>query len=279
MSITKKQNSNGAFRFAWDADKTQRYRRHILLDEIGIEGQERIAASNVLIVGAGGLGSPVITYLAAAGVGHIGVVDGDIVELSNLQRQVVFSTFDLGRKKAVAAGERIKEINPDVRVEVYDEFLSLENAGDLIGQYDFVCEGSDNYATKLLVNDTCVKKGKPFTIGSLSRFEGQVMTHTDGSACWRCLYGAAPEQSEKEPVELGVLGSVPGIIGAVEATEAIKFIVGSGKLLTNRLLSFNALTMETNVFEFGRNPACPLCGNTEEKNGNDKDCITSKTTK
>lgn len=275
MSITKKQNSNGAFRFAWDADKTQRYRRHILLDEIGIEGQERIAASNVLIVGAGGLGSPVITYLAAAGVGHIGVVDGDIVELSNLQRQVVFSTFDLGRKKAVAAGERIKEINPDVRVEVYDEFLSLENAGDLIGQYDFVCEGSDNYATKLLVNDTCVKKGKPFTIGSLSRFEGQVMTHTDGSACWRCLYGAAPEQSEKEPVELGVLGSVPGITGAVEATEAIKFIVGSGKLLTNRLLSFNALTMETNVFEFGRNPACPLCGNTEEKNGNDKDCITS----
>lgn len=275
MSITKKQNSNGAFRFAWDADKTQRYRRHILLDEIGIEGQERIAASNVLIVGAGGLGSPVITYLAAAGVGHICVVDGDIVELSNLQRQVVFSTFDLGRKKAVAAGERIKEINPDVRVEVYDEFLSLENAGDLIGQYDFVCEGSDNYATKLLVNDTCVKKGKPFTIGSLSRFEGQVMTHTDGSACWRCLYGAAPEQSEKEPVELGVLGSVPGIIGAVEATEAIKFIVGSGKLLTNRLLSFNALTMETNVFEFGRNPACPLCGNTEEKNGNDKDCITS----
>lgn len=275
MSITKKQNSNGAFRFAWDADKTQRYRRHILLDEIGIEGQERIAASNVLIVGAGGLGSPVITYLAAAGVGHIGVVDGDIVELSNLQRQVVFSTFDLGRKKAVAAGERIKEINPDVRVEVYDEFLSLENAGDLIGQYDFVCEGSDNYATKLLVNDTCVRKGKPFTIGSLSRFEGQVMTHTDGSACWRCLYGAAPEQSEKEPVELGVLGSVPGIIGAVEATEAIKFIVGSGKLLTNRLLSFNTLTMETNVFEFGRNPACPLCGNTEEKNGNDKDCITS----
>ena len=275
MSITKKQNSNGAFRFAWDADKTQRYRRHILLDEIGIEGQERIAASNVLIVGAGGLGSPVITYLAAAGVGHIGVVDGDIVELSNLQRQVVFSTFDLGRKKAVAAGERIKEINPDVRVEVYDEFLSLENAGDLIGQYDFVCEGSDNYATKLLVNDTCVRKGKPFTIGSLSRFEGQVMTHTDGSACWRCLYGAAPEQSEKEPVELGVLGSVPGIIGAVEATEAIKFIVGLGKLLTNRLLSFNALTMETNVFEFGRNPACPLCGNTEEKNGNDKDCITS----
>lgn len=275
MSITKKQNSNGAFRFAWDADKTQRYRRHILLDEIGIEGQERIAASNVLIVGAGGLGSPVITYLAAAGVGHIGVVDGDIVELSNLQRQVVFSTSDLGRKKAVAAGERIKEINPDVRVEVYDEFLSLENAGDLIGQYDFVCEGSDNYATKLLVNDTCVKKGKPFTIGSLSRFEGQVMTHTDGSACWRCLYGVAPEQDEKEPVELGVLGSVPGIIGAVEATEAIKFIVGSGKLLTNRLLSFNALTMETNVFEFGRNPACPLCGNTEEKNGNDKDCITS----
>lgn len=275
MSITKKQNSNGAFRFAWDADKTQRYRRHILLDEIGIEGQERIAASNVLIVGAGGLGSPVITYLAAAGVGHIGVVDGDIVELSNLQRQVVFSTSDLGRKKAVAAGERIKEINPDVRVEVYDEFLSLENAGNLIGQYDFVCEGSDNYATKLLVNDTCVKKGKPFTIGSLSRFEGQVMTHTDGSACWRCLYGAAPEQSEKEPVELGVLGSVPGITGAVEATEAIKFIVGSGKLLTNRLLSFNALTMETNVFEFGRNPACPLCGNTEEKNGNDKDCITS----
>lgn len=275
MSIAKKQNSNGAFRFAWDADKTQRYRRHILLDEIGIEGQERIAASNVLIVGAGGLGSPVITYLAAAGVGHIGVVDGDIVELSNLQRQVVFSTSDLGRKKAVAAGERIKEINPDVRVEVYDEFLSLENAGDLIGQYDFVCEGSDNYATKLLVNDICVRKGKPFTIGSLSRFEGQVMTHTDGSACWRCLYGAAPEQSEKEPVELGVLGSVPGIIGAVEATEAIKFIVGSGKLLTNRLVSFNALTMETNVFEFGRNPACPLCGNTEEKNGNDKDCITS----
>ena len=275
MSIAKKQNSNGAFRFAWDADKTQRYRRHILLDEIGIEGQERIAASNVLIVGAGGLGSPVITYLAAAGVGHIGVVDGDIVELSNLQRQVVFSTSDLGRKKAVAAGERIKEINPDVRVEVYDEFLSLENAGDLIGQYDFVCEGSDNYATKLLVNDICVRKGKPFTIGSLSRFEGQVMTHTDGSACWRCLYGAAPEQSEKEPVELGVLGSVPGIIGAVESTEAIKYIVGSGKLLTNRLLSFNALTMETNVFEFGRNPACPLCGNTEEKNGNDKDCITS----
>lgn len=259
MSATNNSSHARASRLAWDGNSIERYRRHFLLDEIGYAGQEKIASSSVLVVGAGGLGSPVITYLAAAGVGKIGVVDGDRVELSNLQRQVLFFTCDIDKSKALVSQQRIREINPEVEVEAYDVFLRENNAASLIRQYDFVCESSDNYDTKLLVNDTCVREHKPFTIGSLSRFEGQVMTHIEGSACWRCLYGCAPANQDGRAAE-GVLGTVPGIAGSIEASEAVKFITGAGSLLTNRLLCFDALQMEFHTFDFGRNPGCPVCG-------------------
>lgn len=261
VSVTSNEGFGEIPQMNWDADKMKRYRRHLLLHEIGMEGQERIAASRVLVVGTGGLGSPIIAYLAAAGVGKIGIADGDVVELSNLQRQILFGTPDLGKKKTLVAAEKVKNLNPDVQVEAYDFFLNSENAESVIKQYDFVCEGSDNYPAKLLVNDICVRNHKPFTMGSLSRFEGQAFTHTEGTACWRCMYGAAPKAGGKGCGQTGVLGTVPGIIGAVEATEAIKFITGAGVLLTNRLFVFDALTMNSNVFEIARDQGCPVCGN------------------
>lgn len=260
MSITTSESKRNVPVREWNADRIKRYRRHLILHEIGTRGQEYIASSRILVVGAGGLGSSAIAYLAAAGVGEIGIIDGDKVELSNLQRQILYTTTCIGEKKVSAARQRVEDINPDINVTTYDTFLDYNNAESIISQYDFVCEGSDNYCTKLLVNDICVRLHKAFSMGSLFRFTGQTFTHIDGSACWRCIYGATPANGGQSCGQAGVLGTVPGIIGSIQATEAIKFVTHTGQLLTNRLLTLDVLTMNFNMFETSRDIRCPACG-------------------
>ena len=242
-------------------EQKQRYNRHLILNGIGWQGQERLLLSRVLLVGVGGLGSPLALYLAAAGVGCLGLVDGDNVSLANLQRQVLHSTPDIGRLKVDSAAERIQSLNPDVKVERHPFFLSEENAMELIKGYDFIIDGSDNFATKYLVNDACVMLGKACCIGGISRFSGQLMTHVPGSACYRCLFPEPPAYRDVETcAAVGVLGSIPGILGTVQATECIKFLTGAGRLLTDAMLTFDALTMEWNRIDFPKNSTCSLCG-------------------
>ena len=247
----------------FNREQLRRYNRHLILDGFGKEGQQRLLNSKVLVIGAGGLGSPVALYLAAAGVGTIGIVDGDTVSLTNLQRQVIHSTADVGKPKVESAAERIKALNPDVDVVKQELFLNADNALDLINDYDFVVEGSDNFATKYLVNDACVMLGKSFCIGGINRYSGQVMTHKPGTACYRCLF---PEPPAREDVEtcamVGVLGSIAGMMGTVQATEAIKCLAGVGEPLYDSMLTFDALTMQWNKFTFMRDSQCALCGDT-----------------
>ena len=215
----------------------------------------------MLLVGAGGLGSPVALYLAAAGVGTIGVVDGDTVSITNLQRQVLHSTKDINRPKVEVARERIEAMNPDVNVRTYELYLNEANAMKLIESYDFVIDGTDNFATKYLVNDACVMLGKAFTMGGISKYSGQLMTHVPDSACYRCLF---PEPPAKQDVEtcamVGVLGSIAGMLGTVQATECLKYLAGVGQLLTNSMLTFDALSMQWQRFDFGKRESCELCG-------------------
>lgn len=242
-------------------EELYRYSRHILLPDIGAEGQERIRQGRVLVVGAGGLGAPVLLYLAAAGVGTIGIVDGDVVELSNLQRQVIHFTADTGHPKTESARQKIRQLNPHVQVDAYDEFLTADNAEELIGAYDFVVDGTDNFAVKFLINDTCVRTGKPFSHGSLLRYEGQTFTHVPGSACYRCLFTAPPpEGSVPTCSQAGVLGAVVGTIGTIQATEVLKYLTGTGQLLTDCLLTFNAQSMDFQKLTTSRNSDCPVCG-------------------
>lgn len=242
-------------------EETRRYSRHLLLDGFGIEGQQRLMDARVLIVGMGGLGSPIALYLAAAGVGTLGIVDGDMVSLTNLQRQVIHGTPDVGRSKVESAAEAIHIINPSVRVEKHELFLNEDNALDIIGDYDFIVEGSDNFSAKYLVNDACVMLGKSFCIGGINRYAGQVMTYRPGTACYRCLF---PEPPAREDVEtcamVGVLGTIAGMLGTVQATEVVKCIAGVGEPLYNQLLTFDALTMQWDKLQFQRNEHCPLCG-------------------
>ena len=242
-------------------EQCRRYNRHLILEGFGAEAQQKLLHAKVLLVGAGGLGSPVALYLAAAGVGTIGVVDGDTVSITNLQRQVLHSTPDVGRPKVVVAKERMQTINPDVCVETYETYLSETNAMELIHPYDFVIDGTDNFATKYLVNDACVMQGKAFTMGGISKYSGQLMTHVPGSACYRCLF---PEPPAKQDVEtcamVGVLGSIAGMLGTVQATECLKYLAGVGQLLTNSMLTFDALSMQWQRFGFGQRPSCELCG-------------------
>lgn len=242
-------------------EQKRRYDRHLKLEGIGLEGQQRLLDAKVLVVGAGGLGSPVLQYLAAAGVGNIGIIDGDTVSLSNLQRQVIHTSQNTGRPKVESARERIAALNPDVRVQCYECFLSESNAMDIIQPYDFVIDGTDNFAPKYLINDACVMLGKSFCMGGIFKYEGQLMTHTPGTACYRCLF---PEPPASETVEtcstVGVLGSIAGICGTLQATECIKFITGVGELLTNRLLTFDARTMQWMTLPFERDGHCALCG-------------------
>jgi molybdopterin/thiamine biosynthesis adenylyltransferase len=239
----------------------ERYSRHIILQNVGVEGQQKILEGRVLIVGAGGLGSPAALYLAAAGVGTIGLIDGDVVDMTNLQRQVIHFTADVDKPKVLSAKEKIAQLNPDVKVVTYQELLTTYNIFDIIKDYDIVIDGTDNFPTKFLVNDACVLAGKPFSHGGILRFEGQTFTHTPGNACYRCAFNSPPPPNAVPTCsQAGVLGSIAGMLGTIQATEVLKFFVGQGKLLTNRLLTFNALSMEFRNISFKRNPKCPICG-------------------
>jgi molybdopterin-synthase adenylyltransferase len=242
-------------------DQIQRYSRHIILQNVGVEGQQKIMEGKVLIVGAGGLGSPVALYLAAAGVGTIGIIDGDVVDTTNLQRQVIHFTADVNKPKVISAREKILQINPDVNVITYQELLTSGNIKDIISKFDFIVDGTDNFPVKFLINDACVLGGKPFSHGGILRFEGQTMTYTPGNACYRCVFrNPPPPDSVPTCSQAGVLGSVAGILGTIQATEVLKYLTGTGELLTNRLLMFQALTMEFRTTKFKRNDKCPVCG-------------------
>lgn len=242
-------------------DELLRYSRNILVQDIGVEGQERIRRARVLVIGAGGIGSPVLLYLAAAGVGTLGIADGDRIDLSNLQRQILFTTADAGNRKAECAAERVHSLNPGVKTVVYPEYLDASNIADIIKDYDFIIDGTDNYAAKYLINDACVLHGKAFSHGGVVRFGGQVMTHVPGSACFRCVFGEPPAP-EFAPTcaQAGVLGAVVGIVGSIQATEALKYITGAGELLVDRLLTIDASTMAFHRINIAKNPECPLCG-------------------
>ena len=234
-----------------------RYSRHILLNEIGETGVEQLRKARALVVGAGGLGAVALYYLAAAGVGTIGIIDGDKVDITNLQRQIIHFTDDVGKEKVLSAAEKIKRINPAVKVETYPFFLTEENGIEIISIYDYILECTDSHLAKLTVNDLCVQQHKPFTQGSAIRFEGRCMTITPGSACYRCLYPQAPEQeSTPDASHLGVLSTVAGTIGTIQAVEAIKYLTGTGELLTNRILLYDALTMSIRIIRINRNTEC-----------------------
>jgi molybdopterin/thiamine biosynthesis adenylyltransferase len=238
-----------------------RYSRHILLQDVGVEGQEKISNGKVLVVGAGGLGAPVALYLAAAGVGTIGLIDGDTVDLSNLQRQVIHFTQDVGRPKVVSAKEKINQLNPDVTVITHQALLTAENVQSIIKDYDFVVDGTDNFPVKFLINDACVMAGKPFSHGGILRFNGQTFTYVRGAACYRCLFHAPPPPNAVPTCsQAGVLGAVAGMLGTIQAAETLKYLTGVGDLLTNRLLSFNAKTMEFRTVKTKHSHTCPVCG-------------------
>jgi molybdopterin/thiamine biosynthesis adenylyltransferase len=225
-------------------EQVERYSRHIILQGVGGEGQEKLLAAKILIIGAGGLGAPVALYLAAAGVGTIGIIDADVVDISNLQRQVIHFTPDIGRPKVESAKEKMNAINPDVRVVTYNELFTKNNALDILANYDFVVDGTDSFSAKFLINDACVLAKKPFSHGGILRFDGQTMTHVPGTASYRCVFKEPPPANAVPTCsQAGVFGAVAGMLGTIQAAEAIRYIVGVGELLTNRLLIFDALRM------------------------------------
>ncbi len=230
-----------------------RYARHLALPDFGEEAQERLRSGSVLVIGAGGLGSPVALYLAAAGVGHIGIADGDCVDVSNLQRQVIHSSADVGRSKVKSAAEKMRALNPHVEVTEIGSFLTADNIGSTVSPYDFVVDATDSFRIKFLVNDTCVRLGKPYNHGAIWRYEGQTMTVVPGSPCYRCLFSSEPA----EGAVAGPLGVVPGILGTIQATEAIKYLTGIGQLLTGTLLHFNALTLDFVKITVPLSASCP----------------------
>ena len=250
----------------FDKPQLDRYARHLLLPQVGAAGQLRLLEAGVLVVGAGGLGSPILMYLAAAGVGRLGFVDFDDVDLTNLQRQILHATPDVGRPKTDSAAERLHALNPEVVLEPYREQLSRHNAREIVGRYDLVIDGSDNFPTRYLVNDACVLEGVPLVYGAISQFEGQVSVfHADTEAglgpCYRCLYPEPPAPGTVPScAEAGVFGVLPGIVGSLMASEAIKLLLGIGEPLSGRLLHLDALAVETHRFGVKRNPDCPVCG-------------------
>jgi molybdopterin/thiamine biosynthesis adenylyltransferase len=239
----------------------QRYARHLTLPEIGAAGQEKLLAARVLLVGAGGLGSPAGFYLAAAGLGTLGIMDGDMLEASNLQRQIAHTTADLGRPKVVSAQRTFEALNPDCRVQVMAERLTAGNSARVLADFDFVVDATDNFDSKFLIADACHAAGKPYSHAGIREFFGQTITvRPDQTTCYRCLFDAPPDVPTG-PLR-GPVGAVPGVIGSIQAMEAIKFITGCGELLTNRLLTFDALKMQFRVVSVRRNPHCRLCGKT-----------------
>jgi sulfur-carrier protein adenylyltransferase/sulfurtransferase len=239
-----------------------RYSRHLIMPEVGMEGQRKLKAARVLLIGTGGLGAPLGMYLAAAGVGTLGLVDFDVVDESNLQRQIVHGTKDVGRPKIESARDRLRDINPHVNIEGYDTRLTSENALQLFRDYDLVVDGTDNFPTRYLVNDACVLTGKPNVYGSIFRFEGQASVFwAERGACYRCLYPEPPPPGlVPSCAEGGVLGVLPGIVGAIQANEAVKLILGGGEPLINRLLLFDAWKMRFRELKLRKDPACPVCG-------------------
>lgn len=247
--------------YDFSEDEIRRYSRNILLAEVGAEGQEKLRRARVLIVGVGGLGSPVALYLAAAGVGTIGLVDFDVVDTSNLQRQVLHSSPDVGCPKVDSAAKKLGALNPGVRVVAHRERFCAANAEALVGEYDFVVDAVDNYAAKFLINDACVLAGRPFSHGGVLRFEGDAMTYVPGHACYRCVFNAPPPPGVVPTcAEAGVLGSVAGVLGTIQATETLKYFLGVGDLLTDKLLSLDAKTMDFRKVNVRRNDQCPICG-------------------
>jgi molybdopterin/thiamine biosynthesis adenylyltransferase len=242
----------------------ERYSRHIILKEIGVAGQKKLMAGKVLIIGAGGLGAPAAMYLAAAGVGTIGIADADAVDLSNLQRQIIHSTADVGKAKTLSAQETMNAMNGDVEVVTYNEMVTSANIGDLIRDrdYDFVLDGTDNFPAKFLINDACVMLKKPFSHAGIIRFQGQLLTYVPGKGpCYRCAFREPPPAGAVPTCrEAGVLGVMGGVIGSLQATEALKYLLGTGELLTGRLLTYNALSMDFHTVRFAENPSCAVCG-------------------
>jgi sulfur-carrier protein adenylyltransferase/sulfurtransferase len=244
------------------SEEVQRYSRHLILPEVGVDGQRKLKAGRVLCVGAGGLGSPAALYLAAAGVGTLGVIDFDAVDMSNLQRQILHGTPDVGRSKLQSARDRLTALNPNVRVESHETALTSKNALDICRDYDIILDGTDNFATRYLVNDACVLLGKPNAYGSIFRFEGQASVFaTKGGPCYRCLYPEPPPPGlVPSCAEGGVLGVLPGVIGTIQATETIKLILGSGGTLIGRLLLYDAWGMRFRELKLRRDVDCPVCG-------------------
>ena len=243
----------------------ERYARHILLPEVGGLGQSRLLDSKVLVVGAGGLGAPLLLYLAAAGVGTLGIIDDDVVDLSNLQRQVIHDNAAIGRPKAESAADRVRAINADVQVDAYPERLSVVNVLDLIGEYDLVADGSDNFPTRFLLNDACYFAGKTLVSAALLRFDGQLSTFKAhlgaGHPCYRCIFREPPPRGLIPSCsEAGVLGALAGAVGSIQATEALKELLGVGESLSGHLLIYDALYTQFRKIKVPKDPACPLCG-------------------
>lgn len=244
-----------------NATQRERYQRQIVIPPVGEEGQERILRSRVLVVGVGGLGSPAAYYLAAAGVGFLGLVDGDVVSESNLQRQIIHSTSTLGVRKVESAAARVRELNPGVTVRTYEGPLTRGNAPDLVRQYDVVLSCLDNMEARYALNDACVAERKPFVEGGVMRFNGLATTVVPGvSPCYRCIFPETPREGMMTPAQAGVIGPAPGVIGSVQAVEAIKIILGIGDLLTGRLLLIDLLGGSFREVSVQRNPSCPACG-------------------
>ena len=243
-------------------DEVARYSRHLILPEVGMEGQQRLKAAKVLCIGAGGLGAPLAFYLAAAGVGTLGMVDFDVVDSSNLQRQIIHSTKDVGRPKLDSAADKLQALNPFMKIVKHETMLTSANALEIISQYDVVADGTDNFPTRYLVNDACVLTGKPNAYGSIFRFEGQASVFaTKDGPCYRCLYPEPPPPGlVPSCAEGGVLGILPGLVGVIQATETIKLILGKGDPLIGRLLLVNALDMRFRELKLRKNPECPVCG-------------------
>ncbi|RSX50622.1 adenylyltransferase [Bifidobacterium callimiconis] len=250
-------------RISLSDDQVERYARHLILKGVGVRGQKRLLAAKVLIVGAGGLGSPVALYLAAAGVGTLGIVDDDVVDMSNLQRQIIHDSGKIGTPKAESARESIARLNPDVTVNTYVTSFNADNAAELIADYDVVVDATDNFAAKFLINDACVLAGKPFVHGGVVQFAGQVMDYVPGEGpCYRCIFREMPAAGEVPTCkEAGVLGAAVGVIGSLQAVEVVKMITGAGDLLTARMLTADLLTMRIRTVPLPEHePDCPVCG-------------------
>ncbi|MCL2259794.1 MAG: molybdopterin-synthase adenylyltransferase MoeB [Fibromonadales bacterium] len=243
-------------------EQMERYSRHIILSEVGAKGQKKIIDAKVLIIGAGGLGAPAALYLAAAGVGTIGIVDADNVDLSNLQRQIIHTTPDVGKAKVLSAQETMNAVNPHITVNTYHEFVEASNIMDLIAGYDFILDGTDNFPAKFLINDACVLAKKPFSHAGIIRFKGQLMTYVPGKGpCYRCVF-REPPPPEAVPTcrQAGVIGAMGGVIGSLQAMEAIKYIIGKGDLLTGFLLTYDALKMDFRKVKLPKVSSCAVCG-------------------